>query len=383
MFTEDTPLLKAKVVTSAPSLACDLSWLLSVAARPSMQARYPQLVEMFNGREDLADRVRSFWGELPEEMCFTEMQVLAHHAGALGETDPDTLWQSLEDAVATVPLDPDMPSESPLELATYRERFARLKQSPALVREYLDLLREVWEPVDAMWQQALPVIDEAGRHMVARYERGGSLETLLTPGCDILEKRRPFIVANVEAGQPLLVVPCLFFGTSMYLEFPDLVVIGTGVGQGDVLARAKTESVARRLKALADPTRLALLHSLAATPSTVGELAQFFHLAQPTVSMHVKVLRQSGLVQGEREGGRLRLSADPAAVEDLLGDLRLAVLHDQRPSLTPPFATSFPAGTRSSRSGRSTHSPGASTTGSERIPATVVERTRSAGPTTS
>ena len=52
-----------------------------------MQARYPQLAEMFNGREDLADRVRNFWRDDPDETCFTEMQVLAHHAGALGETD--------------------------------------------------------------------------------------------------------------------------------------------------------------------------------------------------------------------------------------------------------------------------------------------------------
>ena len=113
----------------------------------------------------------------------------------------------------------------------------------------------------------------------------------------------PEILADVEAGQPLLFVPCLFFGSSMYLEFSGLVVIGTGVGQGDVVARARTESVARRLKAVADPTRLALLHSLATAPSTVGELALLFRLAQPTVSMHVKVLRESGLVRSERQGG--------------------------------------------------------------------------------
>jgi ArsR family transcriptional regulator len=120
----------------------------------------------------------------------------------------------------------------------------------------------------------------------------------------------------------------------MYLEFPDLVVIGTGVGQGDAVARARTESVARRLKAVADPTRLALLHSLATAPSSVGELATLFRLAQPTVSMHVKVLRQSGLVRSQRQGGRLRLSADPVAVESLLGELRLAVLAGTSTSLS-------------------------------------------------
>ncbi len=358
MFTEEAEPRRPAVVTASPSLASDLSWLLSVAARPSMQARYPQLAEMFNGREDLADCVRGFWGEGSEETCFTEMQVLAGHAGALTETDPEVLWQALEAAVVTVPLDLEMPSESAEERATYLDRFRRLKQSPELVRAYIDLMKEVWGPVDAMWQQALPVIEEAGRHVVAQHERGRSLELLIPVGCDILRDRMPAIVSGVESGQlSLLFVPCLFFGTSMYLEFPGLVVIGTGVGQGDVVARARTESVARRLKAVAEPTRLAILHSLVTAPSSVGELALLFRLAQPTVSMHVKVLRQSGLVRSERVGGRLRLTADPAAVDLLLGELRLAVLQGAGPDQD--------AG------------PGASTTGSERMPATVVESTRS------
>ncbi len=336
-------------------MACDLSWLLSVAARPSMQARYPQLAEMFNGREDLAECVRGFWGEGSEETGFAEMQVLAHHAGAMTETDPGAVWQAITTAVATVPLDLEIPSESAEERATYLDRFRRLRESPELLRSYLDLLKEVWAPVDDMWQQALPVIDEAGRHVVAQYERGRSLEVLIPTGCDILRDRMPGILSAVESGQrALLFVPCLFFGSSMYLEFPGLVVIGTGMGQGDVEARARTESVARRLKAVADPTRLALLHSLGTAPSTVGELAVLFRLAQPTVSMHVKVLRQNGLVRSERRSGRLRLSADAAAVEALLGELRRAVLQGE----------------------------GASTTGSDLMPATVVESTRSGEPVT-
>jgi DNA-binding transcriptional ArsR family regulator len=355
MLTEERTPLTQRTVTSAPSLASDLSWLLSVANRPSMQARYPKLAEMYTGREDLADRVRSFWGEGSEETCFTEMQILAHHGGATCEIDPAALWRAIEGAVATIPLDLDLASEREDEMATFVDRLRQLKESPELVRAYMGLLQEVWALVDSTWQQALPIIEEAGRLVVAQYERGRSLEILIPPGCDIVRERMPEIMASVEAGHPLLFVPCLFFGSSLYLEFPDLMLIGTGVGQGDVLARTRTESVARRLKAVADPTRLAILHTLATSPSTVGELAVLFRLAQPTVSMHVKVLRESGLVHSERAAGRLRLSADPGAVESLLGDLRQAVL--QEPD-------------------------GASTTGSERMPATVDESTRSASPVT-
>ncbi len=367
MFTDETELHGPTSVTAAPSLATDLSWLLSVAARPSMQARYPKLAEMFNGREDLADRVKSFWDDGSDEICFTEVQALAHHAGALGQTRPSALWQAIEVGVATVPIDLEMASEGAEEQAVFRDRFRRLKESPQLVRSYVELLREVWGLADDMWQQALPVIEEAGRHVVAQYEAGRSLETLLTPGCDILRDNLPTIVSSVEAGKPLVFVPCLFFGSSMYLEFDDLVVIGTGVGHGDAVARARTEAVARRLKAVADPTRLALLHSLASAPSSVGELAMLFRLTQPTVSMHVKVLRQSGLVRSERRGTKTRLSADPAAVESLLDDLRQAVL--QGPEGVGTGAPVVAAA-------------GASTTGSDRMPATVVESTRSAAPVT-
>lgn len=355
MLTDETVVYGPRSVTAAPSLATDLSWLLSVAGRPSMQTRYPKLAEIFNGREDLAERVKYFWDDGSDELCFTEMQALAHHGGALRETRPDALWRAIEAAVATVPIDLEMPSEGAGEQTVYRNRIRRLKESPELVASYLELLREVWDPVDDMWRQSLPVIEEAGRHVVAQYEAGRSLETLIPPGCDILRDNLSTIVSSVEAGKPLVFVPCLFFGSSMYLEFADLVVIGTGVGHDDAVARARTEAVARRLKAVADPTRLALLHSLASAPSSVGELAVLFRLTQPTVSLHVKVLRQSGLVRSERRGARMRLSADPAAVESLLDDLREAVLQ----------------GTGS-----------ASTTGSILTPATVVESTRSAGPVT-
>ncbi len=358
MFIE-APAPARDAATAAPSLASDLSWLLSVAARPALQARYPQLAEIFDGREHLAERIRTFWEDGSEEMCFTEMQVLAHHGAALTGTDPEALWAALESAVGSMPPELDMPSESPEERAVYLARLARLKGSHRLLRSYLELLAEVWDPVDDMWRRSLPVIEEAGRQAVAQFGRGRALESFVAPGCEAVDRRMPEIASKVQAGCPLLFVPCLFFGTSMFLEFPDLVVIGTGVGQGDVLARARTESVARRLKAVADPTRLALLHSLAAAPSTVGDLAARFGLAQPTVSMHVKVLRENGLVRAERRDGRQQLTADASAAEALLGDLRRVVLHGPAPRPHP-----------------------ASTTGSDRIPATVVDRTRSAGPVT-
>lgn len=340
MTTEDEHSAGRPVVAAAPSLACDLTWLLCLAARPTLRARYPLLAETFNGREHLVDSVRAFWDDVSCELGFTEMQVLAYHAGALTETDPGRLWGALEQAVATVPLDLQIASERPEERAVFLDRIRRLRESPALLASYLQLLQEMWRPVHDVWRQALPAMEEAGRHLIAQFERGRALDQLIPVGCETLEAQRPRILSNVNAGQlPLLFVPCLFFGSSMYLEFSGLVVIGSGVSRGDAEARARTESVAKRLKAVAEPTRLALLHSLASSPSTVGELAALFRLSQPTVSMHVKVLRQQGLVRTERRDGRLRLSADPTAVESLLDDMREAVLHGTAAVSAVPAST--------------------------------------------
>jgi ArsR family transcriptional regulator, arsenate/arsenite/antimonite-responsive transcriptional repressor len=56
-------------------------------------------------------------------------------------------------------------------------------------------------------------------------------------------------------------------------------------------------------KALADPTRFHLLQTIAGRGETCcGELVRHFPLAQATVSRHLKILTEAGLVEGRREG---------------------------------------------------------------------------------
>jgi ArsR family transcriptional regulator len=59
-------------------------------------------------------------------------------------------------------------------------------------------------------------------------------------------------------------------------------------------------------KALGDPVRLRLLSLIAAAEANIGvcvcELTPAFELSQPTISHHLKLLRQAGLVGSERRG---------------------------------------------------------------------------------
>jgi len=81
-------------------------------------------------------------------------------------------------------------------------------------------------------------------------------------------------------------------------------------------------------QALADPTRIMLLYTLAEGPRNVGELATELKLSQPNVSRHLKVLRERGMVVATREGANVVYSlADKRVLKAL--DLMREVLGDQ------------------------------------------------------
>jgi DNA-binding transcriptional ArsR family regulator len=81
-------------------------------------------------------------------------------------------------------------------------------------------------------------------------------------------------------------------------------------------------------QALADPTRIMLLYTLAESPRNVGELASDLKLSQPNVSRHLKVLRERGMVVATREGANVVYSlADKRVIKAL--DLMREVLGDQ------------------------------------------------------
>ncbi|MCW6006634.1 metalloregulator ArsR/SmtB family transcription factor [Micromonospora sp. CPCC 205371] len=63
--------------------------------------------------------------------------------------------------------------------------------------------------------------------------------------------------------------------------------------------------------ALADPTRRAILTRLAAGEATVSELAAPFHISQPAISKHLKVLERAGLISRGRDQQRRPCRLEP------------------------------------------------------------------------
>jgi ArsR family transcriptional regulator len=80
-------------------------------------------------------------------------------------------------------------------------------------------------------------------------------------------------------------------------------------------------------QALADPTRILLLYRLAEGPQNVGELSNTLQVSQPTVSRHLKVLRERGMVTSTRHGATVEYRlVDDRPIQAL--DLLRAVLRD-------------------------------------------------------
>jgi ArsR family transcriptional regulator len=73
---------------------------------------------------------------------------------------------------------------------------------------------------------------------------------------------------------------------------------------------------------LADSTRLILLYELAEGPRNVSELTQDLGQPQPTVSRHLKILRDRGLVSAARQGMMVQYSLEDHRVIDALDILR-------------------------------------------------------------
>jgi DNA-binding transcriptional ArsR family regulator len=71
----------------------------------------------------------------------------------------------------------------------------------------------------------------------------------------------------------------------------------------------------RAFAALSDPTRRAILARLARGEATVGELAAPFRLSQPTVSKHLRVLEQAGLIEQGRDAQRRPRRLRPEAIK--------------------------------------------------------------------
>ncbi len=88
------------------------------------------------------------------------------------------------------------------------------------------------------------------------------------------------------------------------------------------LDEASAAELAPRFKALGDPVRLRLLSLIGAREGgeiCVCDLTSAFTLSQPTISHHLKVLREAGLIDSDRRGTWVYYRLVPGTLEQTAG----------------------------------------------------------------
>jgi DNA-binding transcriptional ArsR family regulator len=312
-------------VSVSGSVTIELEWILHSALRKDFAADHPALRALFGDNPRLVDEIVGLWEKDGQTGAagFAELVFVAHHAEVLLTVDAGALLDTLPAACASVPTTLrsfPMRAETADDRRLVLDRLARLRRSAVTRRHYVDVLARTWEAASGSWErfgrEAVAASVAAKRSMLTK---GAGWREISQGACHGDTGDR--IVADLGPRAEIVVVPAFFAHVGLLYDFPSLAVFGVKADESGAESRARTEDLARRIRAISDPTRLAFLDTLRSGPKTVTELAVKFGLAQPTVSNHVKILRDGGIVTVVRDGTRRNIVVRNEVVDDLMDDL--------------------------------------------------------------
>lgn len=302
----------AREVMVGPSATAELSLLFCTccSTKPPRVAIPPAL----------SARVNDFWGD--GYPALAEDVVLAHATGTLGDLDITRFVERLRKPLAfEEPL--LLETETEDEARAIRARLDRLAREPRLRTRYAALVGDLWATFEATWR-------ESGRDRAtataavwsARLTAGADVVDLLPEGHIARREEYVQMARRAQREGTLRLSPCVA-GRGHIVALPGLLSIAADAIAPDpsVALRQDAAATAERLRVLSDPTRLTILAHLSRAPTGVSDLARSLHIAQPTASVHLRQLREAGLVTAERAGSRNVYSARPAAVEGLLAEV--------------------------------------------------------------
>ncbi len=259
---------------------------------------------------------------------------LAMDHGYVWDDDPLRFVDDLADLEAR--LRASLASDVASELPDAQRRWIVERAEPDWPRRVGATLRALWREIAPYWDGEGRAVTEAAAARVRQRLTGAVdvLRALPEHSFAQFESLAAKVRADAEAGRLWIVPLALAAGGGFHVQSDEHAALGFGLQSEHVHARTeeRVADVARRAKALADPTRLMLLSLLAGyptTPLTVGDLARQLGVSQPTVSGHLKQLREAGLVRVERRGNRSFPTFEADAGRAVLEALA-SVLHESR-----------------------------------------------------
>lgn len=191
-----------------------------------------------------------------------------------------------------------------------------------------NVLRRVWSGLEPAWlEEGRAAVEAAcGKFTAAFADKGDVLAALPAHHVAQFEASAEKIRA-AQARDRVVVIPLYFASQGGFIfGLQDTHYVGYGIHVEQAFAHTETRvrAIAGKMKAYADPTRLMLLTLLANygrfTP-TVGDLAAQLGVSQPTVSGHLRLLREAGLVRLEKDGTKSFYHLQPDAATEPLQEL--------------------------------------------------------------
>jgi DNA-binding transcriptional ArsR family regulator len=291
----------------------------------------PWVEPVLRDHPELAERASTFWGDR-EQGEWSELIILADRAGVVFERDPAQTWERLEHAAAAGIVVPPLPAEEPHVRPLLQKRLDLLSGSAELRQRYFAVVRDTWQVLKPYWESSGRAAAEAlVQHVRTQLNRGVNVRTLLPPSHFARREDCSDIVDDATEHGELVVVPLGLAGIGIaFFALPGLVIAAFGpeAEKKTAMRRERAERAASHFKLVSDPTRVAILSSLLCSPNSITDLAEAFDLSQPTVSVHVKMLREAGLLDSEKRKGHTLYTAPAERVRALLGEATDALMED-------------------------------------------------------
>jgi DNA-binding transcriptional ArsR family regulator len=299
----------------------------------------PWIDSLLEERRELVRALRASVGETDMRSVGAALLLLAARYGYDRDASPERFLRELSglprrylDAGDARPVPPEGDEELQRRhhaLDESLQHLARPEISSALAHQ----LGRLWEVLGPVWSRdGRGVVEQAVEAFETAFERTGSVLAALPTHHFTRFEHLAEGIREAEGRGRVSVIP-LFLAASGGFSFDvdERAYVGYGLQSESAFERRVHEvaELAQRTKALADPTRLmalALVGRFSSMRLTVGDLAQQIGVSQPTISGHLKLLRDAGLVAVRRHGNRSFYTLEAEAVRSLLDDLRDALL---------------------------------------------------------
>lgn len=316
---------------------------------PGTAASQPAwLAELVRDAPGVVKAVRSVVAADGDVPPTAEVMILAVRYGFVGDATPDRFLDQIHDVAARATGDGRWSRDADeASQGIVTGRIQRLSDR-AFAAEWSGAMGALWTALRPTWDRvAAPSAQQAVRDFRAAFEAAGDVLDALPKHHFARFESGAASVRRAQSDGRVLVVPlALATDGGMLFDVDDVTYVGYGVASDTVHAgtRARMDLLARRMKAFADPTRAMLLATLGryggrtGIEMTVGDLAGRVAVSQPTVSGHLKILSEAGLVQVERRGTRAFYTLDVTAVQALLDEVGDALVgstagpDDERPA---------------------------------------------------